>query len=107
MLFVPGHKLDWILKAPKYGPDALLCDLEDAVPVAEKELVIRTKSGAPLNVADARTDLGLALIRSGRDVARGKALLREAREGLVAGGKTSRLESIDAALGLVSGAPPR
>jgi citrate lyase subunit beta / citryl-CoA lyase len=36
MLFVPGHKLDWILKAPKYGPDALLCDLEDAVPVAEK-----------------------------------------------------------------------
>ncbi|OSI73194.1 HpcH/HpaI aldolase/citrate lyase family protein [Bradyrhizobium canariense] len=36
MLFVPGHKLDWMLKAPKYGPDALILDLEDSVGVAEK-----------------------------------------------------------------------
>ena len=33
MLFVPGHKLDWMLKAPRYEPDALIFDLEDSVPV--------------------------------------------------------------------------
>ncbi|MCK1680145.1 CoA ester lyase [Bradyrhizobium sp. 147] len=36
MLFVPGHKLDWMLKAPKYGPDALILDLEDSVGIGEK-----------------------------------------------------------------------
>lgn len=36
ILFVPGNRPDWIDKAPKYGPDALIVDLEDAVPNAEK-----------------------------------------------------------------------
>lgn len=36
VLFVPGNRPDWIDKAPKYGPDALILDLEDAVPIAEK-----------------------------------------------------------------------
>ncbi|MGY2843533.1 citrate lyase subunit beta/citryl-CoA lyase [Bradyrhizobium sp. USDA 4509] len=36
MLFVPGHKLDWMLKAPKYGADALMFDLEDSVAISEK-----------------------------------------------------------------------
>ena len=36
ILFVPGNRPDWIDKAPRYGPDALIIDLEDAVPVAEK-----------------------------------------------------------------------
>jgi len=36
ILFVPGNRPDWIDKAPKYGPDALILDLEDAVPNAEK-----------------------------------------------------------------------
>jgi citrate lyase subunit beta/citryl-CoA lyase len=36
ILFVPAHKLDWILKAPKYGADALMIDLEDAVPIDQK-----------------------------------------------------------------------
>ena len=36
ILFVPGNRPDWIDKAPKYGPDALILDLEDAVPIAEK-----------------------------------------------------------------------
>ncbi|UWU83094.1 CoA ester lyase [Bradyrhizobium yuanmingense] len=36
MLFVPGDKLDWMLKAPKYGADALMFDLEDAVEVSRK-----------------------------------------------------------------------
>jgi citrate lyase subunit beta/citryl-CoA lyase len=36
VLFVPGNRPEWMDKAPKYGPDALILDLEDAVPVAEK-----------------------------------------------------------------------
>ncbi|MGH7961673.1 MAG: HpcH/HpaI aldolase/citrate lyase family protein [Candidatus Binatia bacterium] len=37
ILFVPGNRAEWIDKAPKYGADALILDLEDAVPVAEKK----------------------------------------------------------------------
>ena len=38
LLYVPGNKEDWILKAPKYGSDALILDLEDSVPPSEKSL---------------------------------------------------------------------
>ncbi len=36
ILFVPGNRAEWIEKAPKYGSDALILDLEDAVPIEEK-----------------------------------------------------------------------
>jgi citrate lyase subunit beta / citryl-CoA lyase len=36
-MFVPGNRASWITKAPKYGADALMLDLEDSVPVAEKD----------------------------------------------------------------------
>lgn len=36
ILFVPGHRADWIDKAPQYGADALILDLEDAVPNEQK-----------------------------------------------------------------------
>lgn len=36
MLYIPGHKLDWMLKAGKYGADAFIYDLEDAVSIGEK-----------------------------------------------------------------------
>lgn len=36
MLYVPGNKHDWMLKAPKYGADALMFDLEDSVEVTQK-----------------------------------------------------------------------
>lgn len=42
MLFVPGQKLDWIRKSSKYGPDALIIDLEDAVPPAGKTVARET-----------------------------------------------------------------
>ena len=42
ILFVPGNRPDWIDKAPKYGPDALILDLEDAVPIAEKAKARKT-----------------------------------------------------------------
>ena len=28
MMFVPGHRGDWMRKAPKYGADALVFDLD-------------------------------------------------------------------------------
>lgn len=36
VLFVPGHKADWIGKALASSADAIIIDLEDAVPEAEK-----------------------------------------------------------------------
>jgi citrate lyase subunit beta/citryl-CoA lyase len=32
LLFIPAHKTEWIMKATKYGSDALILDLEDSVP---------------------------------------------------------------------------
>ncbi len=37
MLFVPGHRESWMEKARASGADALVFDLEDSVPNAEKE----------------------------------------------------------------------
>lgn len=44
VLFVPGNKEDWMRKAPRYGADALILDLEDSVPQegkAEARLLVR------------------------------------------------------------------
>ncbi|MGP3534040.1 HpcH/HpaI aldolase/citrate lyase family protein [Microbacterium sp. RD1] len=38
LLFVPGHKKDWIPKALASGADAVIIDLEDSVPEPDKEL---------------------------------------------------------------------
>lgn len=36
-LFVPGNREEMMRKAPRYGADALILDLEDSVPLPEKE----------------------------------------------------------------------
>lgn len=36
-LFVPGHKEKWIEKIPSFGADAVILDLEDSVPVDQKD----------------------------------------------------------------------
>jgi citrate lyase subunit beta / citryl-CoA lyase len=36
LLFVPGHRPDWVPKAVKAGADAIVLDLEDSVPDTEK-----------------------------------------------------------------------
>jgi citrate lyase subunit beta/citryl-CoA lyase len=36
MLFVPGHREGWAAKAVKSGTDAVILDLEDSVPLAQK-----------------------------------------------------------------------
>ena len=35
-MFVPANRADMLAKAPSYGADALIFDVEDSVPVAEK-----------------------------------------------------------------------
>lgn len=50
-LYVPGNKIEWIRKAPKYGADALILDLEDSVPIGEK-------IAARANVKDMLEELG-------------------------------------------------
>ena len=40
-LFVPGHKADWIAKAVRSEADAVIIDLEDAVPATEKQTARR------------------------------------------------------------------
>lgn len=36
VMFVPGNNEDWMRKAPQYGADALILDLEDSVPDEDK-----------------------------------------------------------------------
>jgi citrate lyase subunit beta/citryl-CoA lyase len=52
-LFVPGNKEDWMRKAPKYGSDALILDLEDSVPP-------ENKPDARLSVSRMLQELGTA-----------------------------------------------
>ena len=46
MLYVPGHKLEWMLKAEKYGADAYIYDLEDSVAIEGKQAARETVAGA-------------------------------------------------------------
>jgi citrate lyase subunit beta / citryl-CoA lyase len=39
LLFTPGNRMEFIEKAAKYHPDAIIIDLEDAVPIHLKEQV--------------------------------------------------------------------
>lgn len=43
LLFVPGNKAAWMEKAPQYGADALILDLEDSVPHTDKDTALRWK----------------------------------------------------------------
>lgn len=42
VLFVPGHRPAWVDKAVRSGADAVVLDLEDSVPLEEKESARRT-----------------------------------------------------------------
>ena len=53
MLFVPGHKPDWMAKAPRFGADAYIFDLEDAVPVDRKPAAREAVAAAIAEFADA------------------------------------------------------
>src|ERR1700710_2352971 len=53
MLFVPGHKADWIARAGRHQADALILDLEDSVPATAKRDARRTVAAALPGLADA------------------------------------------------------
>lgn len=55
MLYVPGSKLSWVEKARQAGADAVILDLEDAVPSSAKESA-RREVGEYLN-SSAHSDL--------------------------------------------------
>ena len=59
MLFVPGHKAAWADKGVASGADALILDLEDSVPAAEKDEARRTVAATidRLTADDVRPDL--------------------------------------------------
>lgn len=55
LLFVPGHRAELIEKAPRYGPDALILDLEDGVapeakPRARESVAAALARGLPPGV---------------------------------------------------------
>jgi citrate lyase subunit beta / citryl-CoA lyase len=58
MLIMPANRADMLAKAPRYGADALVFDLEDSVPIAEKvkarelarEYITKHKAGSAIYV---------------------------------------------------------
>ena len=59
LLFVPGHKPDWADKAVKAGADAIVLDLEDSVPDAEKAAARRQVRDSIGRLREAGTGAGL------------------------------------------------
>jgi citrate lyase subunit beta/citryl-CoA lyase len=59
LLFVPGHRTDWVDKAIASGADAVVLDLEDAVPAAEKETARVLVRDSIERVRKANTEIGL------------------------------------------------
>jgi citrate lyase subunit beta / citryl-CoA lyase len=75
VLFVPGNKPAWAPKALKAGPDAIVLDLEDSVPEAEKAAARAQVRGSivALRAADPAVGIfvrvnGLATRQTGADL---------------------------------------
>ena len=59
LLFVPGHKPAWAVKAVKSGADAVVFDLEDSVPAGEKDAARATVAATIAEVRGLAPDVGL------------------------------------------------
>jgi citrate lyase subunit beta/citryl-CoA lyase len=53
VLFVPGTRLELLAKVPRWGPDAVVVDFEDAVAESDKDDARRALADADLSVAGA------------------------------------------------------
>jgi citrate lyase subunit beta/citryl-CoA lyase len=51
MLFIPANRSSWIERAPSYGADAIILDLEDSVPAGDKAMA---RANAAAKIADLR-----------------------------------------------------
>jgi hypothetical protein len=61
VLFVPAHKPAWVAKALRVGPDAIVLDLEDSVPDAEKAAARATARGSIQKLAAEHPDVGVGV----------------------------------------------
>ncbi|CND75236.1 citrate lyase beta chain (Citrase beta chain) (citrate(pro-3S)-lyase beta chain) [Mycobacterium tuberculosis] len=61
ILFVPGHKPDWADKALRSGADAIILDLEDAVPDDRKDEARATVAASIARLRAADPDVGLGV----------------------------------------------
>lgn len=72
VLFVPGHKADWIQKALRSEADGIIIDLEDSVPEADKQLARTNAREAILEYSGTKALLvranGLDTAHFGRDL---------------------------------------
>ncbi|WP_030230521.1 MULTISPECIES: HpcH/HpaI aldolase/citrate lyase family protein [unclassified Streptomyces] len=59
LLFVPGHRTDWLPKARAAGADAAILDLEDAVPAPDKPLARARVAEALAESAEQRAAMPL------------------------------------------------
>jgi citrate lyase subunit beta/citryl-CoA lyase len=59
LLFVPGHRVDWVDKALATGADAIVLDLEDSVPEADKEAARATVRESIERVRKTDNEVGL------------------------------------------------
>ena len=59
VLFVPGHRPTWVDKAVASGADAIVLDLEDSVPEAEKAAARATVAESIARVRATNSDIGL------------------------------------------------
>lgn len=59
VLFVPGHRPQWVGKAIAAGADCIVLDLEDSVPASEKEAARATVAASITRVRESDTEVGL------------------------------------------------
>lgn len=108
MLFVPGNKESWIDKAAGARADALILDLEDSVPPAEKATARATVSGKLAGIASQGRRAWVRINRSPHlyDFDDILAVVRPGLEGIVLP-KVNGPEDVDVASALVAEAEMR
>ncbi len=53
MLFIPANRASWIERSPTFGADAIILDLEDSVPVHDKEVARKNAASMIASLANA------------------------------------------------------
>lgn len=67
LMFVPGHREGWAQKAARSGTDAVILDLEDAVPAGEKAAARENVAGSVAWLRENRPDVGVVIRPNGLD----------------------------------------
>lgn len=65
LLFVPAHKADWVAKALRNGVDAIILDLEDAVPEGDKALARGNLTDAAAEIRATAPHVGVVVRPNG------------------------------------------